>query len=97
MARRNFSNNNPVEDQELSLEFDAAVKFIKASRNRVFFFRISGFMPLKTDATKGYSAIGHVQVNAVQAVKVLGDSTTVKMRAEALVTLHVTQHCVFIG
>jgi hypothetical protein len=97
MARRNFNNSNPVEDQELHLEMDAAIKYLKASRNRAIFLRVGGFMPTKADADKGYSLIGHVKVNAVVAVKVLLDSTTPKMRDEALVTLHVHQHSIFIG
>jgi hypothetical protein len=98
MARRNVLNNsNPDTKEELSLEYDAAVKFLKASRNRAIFLRVRFDATCKDDPSKHFDLSANIVVNCTQALKALEFGYGKRFPTEALVKLHVFQTAIFIG
>lgn len=98
MARRNILAN-PDTKEDLSLDYDAAVKVIKASRNRQIFIGGSMFLHTKEDDSKGYRMPFNVPVSAAVALRVLDNvyGTTDKFKDECVVKLHVRASTLFIN
>ena len=98
MARRNvLANSNPDTKEELSLDYDAAARLIKASRNRAIFLRVRFDATCKDDPSKYFVLSSNIVVTAPVALKALESGYGKRFQTEALVKLHVFQTAIFIG
>ena len=83
---------------ELKLDRDAAIRKIRASRNRSIFLHVSRCFECREKPDHVFELSGCIQVNAKQAEKWLRDSIyTDELVQKVWVRINFDDHCLFVG
>lgn len=99
--------NDPLLDNddchEYRIDFDEAVRVVKASRGRALFVTVNGFAPSKNQDgvadghTRGREVSGNVETTRPFLLRYLNNAYSKNSRAECYVRLRVYDNCLFVG
>lgn len=83
---------------ELKLDRDAAIRKIRASRNRTIFLHVSRLFESRANPERGYDLSGCIKVNAKQAEKWLMDAIfSDEMSEKVWVHIKFDERFLFVG
>lgn len=84
-------------DIELKLDRDAAIRKIRASRNRRICLYVGNTFECRNEPGSGYNLTTSIQVNAKQAEKFLLDTISDTMSEKVWVRMHISDYTMFIS
>lgn len=98
MTYRRNPQANPAADERLDATHAEARRRVSASTNRQFFIGAGVNAPVAAEPeAKVFPLRGYIKVDKATALRFVDDVWDGRFRTEALVPLHITQGCFFIG
>lgn len=86
-----------MSDIELKLDRDAAIRKIRASRNRAICIYVGTQFESKDEPGMGYNLTASIRVNAKQAEDYLLSAISDRMQDKVLVKINITEYTMFIS